>query len=187
MTEDNWAQYVHGHPPRCIAGLHPKPTPRPQPTWLLSPHVSVFRTWTDDSYAPFFTVGCPCGHRAVALLGYYLPAARGDRDRLLTGPLSLECGHCRAISDLFDTRKHGYDGEQGVNTHRVGEGEPDRFVCPRCGFQRLFLCVGCSYSDPEELEPAWPGRAQDFFGGFHVVGQCLRCGSIVEIASFECA
>lgn len=81
----------------------------------------------------------------------------------------------------------GYDGEQGVNTHRVGEGEPDRFVCPQCGFQRLFLCVGFSYSEPEELGAEWPGRAEDFFGGFHVAGQCVRCGSVIEIGSFECA
>jgi hypothetical protein len=49
------------------------------------------------------------------------------------------------------------------------------------------LCVGFSYSEPEELSAAWQSRAQDFFGGFHALGQCLGCGSMVEIASFECA
>jgi hypothetical protein len=143
--------------------------------------------WADSSDAVFFMVGCCCGHRAISLLGYCSPAEMRDRDRGLIGPLSVECSSCGTISDLLDTRKHSYDGEQGVNTYWVGEGNPERFVCPRCEFQRLFLSAGFSYSEPAELEAAWSGRAQDFFGGFHVVGQCLRCGAIVEIASFECA
>lgn len=187
MIRRNWAEHVREHPPRCIADLCPKETPRPWPTWFLPPHLSVFRTWTDHGDDVFFMVGCPCGHRAVSLLSYYVPVETLDRDKLLIGPLGVECGRCGSISDLFDTRKHGYDGEQAVNTYLVGEGKPDRFDCPQCGFSRLFLCVGFSYSEPEKLEQTWPGRAQDFFGGFHLVGQCLRCGSIIEIFSFECA
>jgi hypothetical protein len=187
MTKKNWSAYIREHPPRCIAGLCLKHTPRPHPTWFLPPHLSVFRTWTDNGDDIFFMVGCPCGHRAVSLLRYYLPAETRDRDQLLVGPLAIGCARCGDISDLLDTRKHGYDGEQGVNTYPVGEGKPERFVCPRCTFQCLFLCVGFSYSSPEGLEEAWSERAQDFFGSFHIVGQCLHCGSIIEIFSFECA
>jgi hypothetical protein len=88
---------------------------------------------------------------------------------------------------LFDTREHGYDGEQGCNTYAVGTGEPVRYPCPRCAGEEFFLCAGFSYSEPGELAEQWPGRAQDFFGGFHLLGQCRRCGEFAEIASFECA
>jgi hypothetical protein len=183
-----YAEYVHEHPPRCIAGLCPRATQRPKPTALLPPHLSVFRTWWgDEADAAFFALGCPCGHRVLSLLAYPGPAGHRGLSEGLTGPLSVRCPACGTSSVLFDTRQHGYDGEQGCNTYAVGTGEAGRYKCPCCAGEEFFLCAGFSYSEPDELAARWHGRGQDYFAGFYLLGQCHRCSALVEIVSFECA
>jgi hypothetical protein len=157
---------------------------RPQPTVFLPPDLSVFRTWNHDGEAAFFALGCPCGHQVLSLLGH---TGRDSPGEGITGPLAVRCAACGAVSGLFDTRRHGYDGEQGCNTYAVGAGETAPYGCPSCAGTEFFLCAGFSYSEPGELAESWPGRAQDFFGGFHLLGQCRQCRALAEIASFECA
>lgn len=179
LTE--YVQYVHQHAPRCIAALCPRPIQRPAPTVFLPADLSVFRCWDDDddTHSAFFSLGCRCGHRLLSLLAH--------RCEGLTGPLAVRCPACGTTAALFDTREHGYDGEQGCNTYAVGTGEPVRYTCPPCGGEDFCLSAGFSYSDPGYLIAKWPGSAQEFFGGFHLLGQCQRCRAVVEIVSFECA
>jgi len=180
-------QYFPPKPPRCIAALNPKRTRHSKPTLLLPSHLSVYQGLYDVAITASFIVGCPCGERAVFLLGYYATNEGRHKDRIFVGPLSIECPLCGVVSEFFDTRKHGWDGEQGVNTHIIGEANPQRFSCPNCGVAPMILCPNFCYEAPEEFEGEMRERPQDFFGGFDIVGQCTRCNALVEITSFECA
>jgi hypothetical protein len=180
-------QYVHQHPPRCVIGLRPKPTSHSNPTIRLPSHLSVYGGLYDSSHIASFLIGCPCGHQSAYLLGYYVNIEPRAEDTIFVGPLSLECPKCRQVTAFFDTRKHGYDGEQGINTHMIGEGNPHRFACPDCGVTPLILCVNFSYQGTEDLKGNMRQRLQDFFEGVDIVGQCTQCTSLIEITSFECA
>ena len=182
-----YIQYVHEHPPRCIAGLNPKPTLHFEPTLRLPPHLTVYYGQYDVADTVSFVIGCPCGNRAVYLLGYFIETGGRHNDSIFVGPLSLECPKCGLISEFFDTRQHGYDGEQGINTHTIGEGKPDKFACPHCGEAQMIVSPNFCYQGAEDFQGEMQERLQEFFGGFDVVGQCTRCNALVEITSFECA
>lgn len=185
--KSEFVYYVHQFPPRCIAGLNPKPTEHFKPTILLPPYLSVYRAPYDVSNTASFIIGCPCGNRALHLLGYSEKTKGSYRDRLFVGSLRLECPKCGTVSEFFDTRNHGYDGEQGVNTHITGEGNPERFACPACGVVPMILCSNFSYQGIEDFQGEARKRLQDFFGTMDLVGQCSGCNALVEITSFECA
>ena len=175
-------EYVSQNPPRCVAHLHPIFTQHSKPTLFLSSECSVYRHGgynVEDIVS--FVIGCPCGERAVYLSAYNV------KTDVFVSPLSIECCACGRISEFFDTRKHGYDGEQGVNTHMVGKGNPERFGCPLCGVAPMFLSPNFCYQGIEDLRHDMRERLQDFFSGLDVVGQCTSCNQVVEIASFECA
>jgi hypothetical protein len=180
-------QHVPRKPPRCITDLNPNPTRHSKPTLLLPPELSVYHGPYNLADTASFVIGCPCGERAVFLLGYYAETDNHRMDNIFVGPLSIECPKCGVVSEFFDTRKHGYDGEQGVNTHIIGDGNPDRFACPHCGVAPMVLCPNFCYQGVESFRGEMRDRSQDFFGGLDVVGQCTRCNAIVEIAAFECA
>jgi hypothetical protein len=178
-------QYVLEHPPRCIAALRPKPVVLAVPTLRLPRNYSIYQGTYDHEDIASFVVGCTCGCPSVYLLGYYIT----DKKKFsgFVGPLSIECSACSLVSEVFDTRKHGYDGEQGVNTHYVGEGVPTRFNCPICGVVPMIVSTNFAYSDFAKLPSDMRARAQDFFDGFDIVCQCTRCNSVIEVTSFECA
>jgi hypothetical protein len=185
MTHDH-IQFVHEHPPRCIANLKPKPVEHAVPTLRLPSLDSVYHNYDSDNTASFL-VSCPCGCPSVYLLGHDVAANARSRDTVYVGPLRLECSVCLLVSEFFDSRKHGYDGEQGVNTHIIGEGEPDRYACPICGVTPMIISANFHYQDFADLATEMRKRAQDFFDGFDVVGQCTQCHSVIEITSCECA
>jgi hypothetical protein len=190
-TPNEFIEFVNSHPPRCVVGLNPKPVQATLPTMLLPPSLSVFNGVSaeinsDSCPSPSFVIGCPCGHRSVYILGYDVPIDETDTV-VFVGPLRLECTQCGAVSELFDTRVHGFDGEHGINTHYIGEGAPTRFKCPRCGEVPFIVCAIFSYSGFDELYGKAREKPEDFFDDFTLTGQCGRCNSVVEVTSFECA
>lgn len=185
MTSDQ-IRYVHDHPPRCIAGLRPRPIQHVMPTLRQPWRDSVYYGQFDPKSMASFAVGCPCGCPTAYLLGYNVIHEDHPSVTVFVGPLRLECSRCGLISEFFDSRKHGYDGEQGVNTHMVGEGEPDRFPCPICGNTPFFICANFHFQPFEEFAQGMQTRPQDYFDTFAVNGQCVRCTSLVEIVTFEC-
>jgi hypothetical protein len=184
---DKIIKYVHKHPPRCIIDLHPKPTIFSVPTIRKPWPYSVFHGNCSGDGTASFLIGCPCGHRAIFLLGYCIKNESNLRVRELVGPLSLECALCGVVTDFFDTRIHGYDGEQGVNTYIIGEGTPDRFTCPCCGAKPMFICAHFSYPDYDDFGEKMKIRREDYFEGLVIVGQCINCNDSIEIMDFECA
>ena len=190
MTAQEFVQHVHQNPPRCISNLRPKPVTSCKPTHRLPLHLSVYHgeyaVVPDDVLGTAsFLLNCPCGFSSAVLLGYYVSDETEDVG--FVGPLSLDCARCHQITEFFDTRKHGYDGEQGVNTYLIGEGTPDRWACPHCGVISLIVCAKFSYQGVEDFCGEMRQRPQDFFGGFDLLGQCTNCNTVFEITNFECA
>jgi predicted RNA-binding Zn-ribbon protein involved in translation (DUF1610 family) len=186
-----FVQYVHQRPPRCISGVNAKPTEHFRPTFRLPRHLTVYHGGYGEGDIPgvdtvSFVIGCPCSCPAVYLLAYYVTYEGFRKDTGFVGPLSLECPKCGTVSKFFDTRKHGYDGEQGVNTSIVGKGRPGRFACPQCGEVPVIVCVNFSYQGVEEFRGEMRERRQDFFNSLDVVVQCTKCNTLVEVTSFEC-
>ena len=185
-----FVEYVHAKPPRCLSMVSAKPTERLIPTIKKPPHESIYYgdygKPGDIEGTASFIVGCSCGCFLVYLLGYNVMPENGH-DSVFVGPLGLECPRCGAVAEFFDTRKHGYDGEQGVNTHYVGTGDPSRVACPTCGETPMFVCVNFSYNQGvENFEGEMAKRSQDFFNTLDVVVQCSKCNCSIEVTSFEC-
>ena len=164
--------------------VNPKPVDQAVPTLRLPSLHSIYSNY-DRANTASFVVKCPCGCPSVYLSGYYVTNDR--EDTVFVGPLRIECSVCSQVSEFFDSRTHGYDGEQGVNTLIVGKGKPDRSSCPICGIVPMIVSVNFHYSDLEHLGSEMRKRAQDFFDGLDVTGQCTHCDSVIEITSFECA
>lgn len=177
-------EYVHRHPPRCIKALCPRPSSETRPAIGPLPPLQAVEAGVDSAS---FTIGCPCGNRGVCLLGYWFLADGRAQEPLFVSPFRLLCLDCGLVLEFFDTRKHGYDGEQGVNTYIVGEGEPDMYVCPRCGARTFVLRPIFWYQSINSMGPNMRERFQDYFDTFELVGQCMECKGAVGIASFECA
>jgi len=184
-------KFVHDHPPRCVADLNPKPTAQFEPSIKLPSHLTVFHDLCDPQESDYydtvsFVIGCPCGKRAVHLLGYHITTEGRRPDAFLVGPLSIECNECKLIFPFFDTRLHGYDGEQGVNTHSIGHGAPEVFRCPHCGPQPLIISASFTYVVDNEFKGVSRERPQDFFTGIVILAQCTKCNSLIEATWFEC-
>jgi hypothetical protein len=122
----------------------------------------------------------------VHLLGYYDEIDDPRDEPFLVDPLSLSCPECELISEVFDSRKHGFDGEQGVNTYVVIEGTPVRFACPRCQATRLVMQANFSYQGYESFDGEMAERLEDYFNTFDITGRCTRCAAVIEITWFEC-
>src|SRR5438067_1618411 len=72
MEPEPLIKHAHQHPPRCIADLRPEP--------LLKPLLGM----DDYSFRAYFRIGCPCGEKALFVLGY---PCSGFFD----GPLAVLC------------------------------------------------------------------------------------------------
>ena len=168
-------EYAHQHPPRCIRAL------APVPLMELVAGMSAYK------FLAYFRVGCPCGERNTYVLGYFWEGEGPVPAKIFVSPLALECPTCGRVSELIDTRQHGYLGEQGGDCNKTGEGPRTRFPCPQCGVVPLAVFPAFSYQghdyDPFDLA----ARPQDFFGWFSLYGQCSRCGRLIVIADFESA
>jgi hypothetical protein len=185
-----FVEYVQTHAPHCLAGIMTRPSGCPVPAiefpnQFISPRkYSERETSGIDTVA--FHIGCTCGCFAVYLLGFNKLSEHGKLP-IFVGPLSIECPECGAVTEFFDTRKHGYDGEQGVNTHITGTGKPDRFACASCRSLPMSIYVRFTYSGVDRFRGEMQARPQDFFETLDVVVQCTGCNVAVEVISFECA
>ena len=172
-----FVQYVHQHPPRCLFGVNAKPIGHSKPTLRLPWHLSIYhgQYGVDDIRGvdtASFVIGCPCIVARLSL-GYYVTSEGQRKDTVFVGPLSLECPKCGEVSEFFDTRKHGHDGEQGINTYIIGKGKPNRLPVPAVGKRPVIVCVNFSYQEVERFRSEMRERKQDFFNTLDVVAQCI--------------
>lgn len=185
-----FVEYVQSNPPTCLAGVNSKPARCPMPALaypneFISPGKYSDREVLDIHTVPF-QIGCSCGCFVVFLLGHN-KVSEYRKLPIFVGPLGIECSECEKVSEFFDTRKHGYDGEQGVNTHITGTGRPKRFACPSCRSLPTSLYARFTYQGVERFSGEMKVRPQDFFDTLDIVVQCSGCNVAVEVISFECA
>jgi hypothetical protein len=89
------------------------------------------------------------------------------------------------VSELIDTRRHGYNGEVGCDSNLTGEGPRERFRCQRCGAVQ-FAAIPCFDYTNVDFDPFDPrARPQDFFGWFTLFGECGQCSKVSVVSDFE--
>ena len=169
----NLRNYAYRHPPRCIKKFHPIPHER-DPKTLIRHELTAY-----------FQVSCPCGERSCFLLGHFQDEEGATPANIFVGPMALECSTCGRVSELIDTRQHGYDGEKGCDGNLAGAGQRVRFPCPQCGAAPMALFPGFSYDrlsyDPLDID----SRPQNIFVWFSLSGDCSGCGKRVMIADLQ--
>jgi hypothetical protein len=169
----NLRDYAYRRPPGCIKELNPIPLERNQGD-LIRHYLTAY-----------FRVNCPCGERSCCLLGYFHDGEGPNPANSFVGPLALKCSDCGRISELFDARLHGHDGEKGCDGNLVGAGQRVHFLCPHCGAAPMALFAGFSYDrlsyDPLDID----SRPQDIFAWFSLCGDCSRCGKRVKVIDLQ--
>jgi len=134
----------------------------------ISRSAATGRTMSD---AAFFAVGCPCGHRVLTLLGHQGPVGPDGQDEGLTGPLAVKCPACARNRVVRHTRtrlrrrarvQHVCRGGWRAFSIRVPVLRGNRVFPVRRPLLLVAWRIGLTVA----------GRAQDFFGGFHLLGQC---------------
>jgi hypothetical protein len=177
MDVEPLVEHAYAHPPRCLAGLR------------VTPLRQLLQGMTTYPFMAYFRVGCPCGENATYVLGYHAKDEGDSSTDIFISPLAVECPACGTVTELIDTRTHGYEGEQGCDCNMTGTGPRSRFPCPTCGIVPLIAMPGFSYQN-DDVE-SWSGeqgqRPQDFFGDFSLYGGCVRCRNVIDITGFECA
>ena len=167
-------------PPRCLHDLRASAvgSPKEDDEWV---------TWA---------IGCACGSKKGAVLGYplrdYNPKYTGGA---FVSPLAFRCADCGRVAEIIDTGIHGYDGENDAMAGKInkttyrGEGERTASRCPDCGERTYTVTISVSYPDFDiiEDEPELKPRAQDFFMAFDCRGHCPACGRKWGTGDFELA
>jgi len=97
-------------------------------------------------------------------------------------PVFVSCSKCQNEKLLFDPKIHGWDGEQGASTSRVGENPPELF-----GTAPGNVYVIYSYQNGENYQDLIDDgctNPEDFFDTFTIY---FRSDSLIEVVSYECA
>jgi hypothetical protein len=173
--EIDLVDYAYRHPPRCIKDLNPVP---------LEDSVAGLKRY---DYVAYFRVRCPCAEPNAYLLGHFWEGEGRTPAKIFVSPLAVECPSCGRVSELIDTRQHGWDGEQGCDCNKTGEGPRVRFPCPQCGDAPLAVIPGFSYQGHEYDPLNLRTRQQDMFGWFLLYARCSRCGNLWSVTDFETA
>ena len=175
-------RHVMDHPPSCLSGLEP---------WLV---VHADGAWNGQTE---WGIQCACGGEVGEVLGYSLADLnpRYEGPLLFVTPLAFQCCRCERVTEIIDTDRHGYDGENkqkfggvGAATYR-GEGERKTFNCGECGKTHFTVTAGFQYSDFDHVEdePDLEPVAQDYFDWFVSTGVCAACGKSQCIGDYELA
>jgi hypothetical protein len=209
VTVQDQANYFQDNPPRCIKEFKTEPVSlggvefdgHPSLEVSLNPVVNR-KIHTPVNINTVFRLRCGCGHTKAYILGRYRPIPKEYHQAFgpffFDAPLALRCEFCNTVTELFDARTHGYNGEMGLSSIRSGNtetgkdresGERTEFKCEKCGPVPIEAIVRFEYPDDlfDEGLCAFAGREQDLFTWFSVVGRCSRCGQLIEVTDFECA
>ena len=145
--------------------------------------------WKADDIA-VWRIACKCGGQHGLFLGYplsrYDPGYAGSE---FVGPLGFECADCRKVTEVFDTKQHGYHAEACASSSKIrGEGAREAFACPSCTGKSFEVLTSFFFwpasIDLIEDEPEFESRAQDLFCEFVANGRCQECGKIARFTDF---
>lgn len=194
----NQSEYFRNNPPRCISDFISKPTALPGAEFddhlslsqLESNIPSGVKIDAPEYSNPVFSLSCNCGGQRHFVHCYRWINPDFHNAVVFLSPIVLECAACKKTTELFDTDKHGYDGELGHGSASArAEGDRVVFECPKCGREPFSIFV--RFELPDDLFdgdfPEFVGREQDLFTWFFVLGTCAKCSQLKDIADFESA
>ncbi len=164
-------------PPRCLAGFKTEPAELP----------GVKFDGHGQPLNKVFHLCCTCGSDHFLALGYPL-INRGVP--IFVSPLALQCATCKKVTELIDTKVHGYDSELGHTSATIrGKGERQPFACKTCGVRPMIAYARFEHSDETLYDSTGEliGKEQDLFTWFSLVGRCDGCEQLVNVSDFECA
>lgn len=177
---DKVVRHVLHTPPSCLSGF------------VCEPITSG--SWANRA---IWTVTCRCGESIGRVLGYQLgdfnPEYKGG-DRFI-GPLAFRCSACDRVTEVIDTKQHGYNSEIGKpdgkswDSNYRGTGERVTIPCPGCKGQLFSVTTefGHQHFDLVEDEPELEPRAKEYFDSFALRGRCVGCGKESVLTDFELA
>lgn len=144
----------------------------------------------DDNFKSIYKLSCKCGSELSEIIGYYLRdynKAVSKKDNSMITPLGLKCATCKTVTEILDTKEHGYhpelaklEGDIDSVKYR-GEGPRVNHKCPYCS-NKVFnkIIAGFVYWNLDEMveEPALPW--QNFFSVFLFYTTCGNCNKTSE-------
>jgi hypothetical protein len=143
-----------------------------------------------------FELACECGGKRFVVVGQVASSDAGDAvddDAAIASPIEVECGACGVSQQIFDERKHGYDGVQGNN------GEAADPVCDGGDVGELFLdeieaphYVVVRLEYPSDLlgDPAdatWRGHEAEAFSWISILAKDPVSGLTGVLYECECS
>lgn len=174
----NQAEYFQTHAPRCIVKFTTTPTNLPE----------VAFNDNGESHNSVFALACRCGGRKFSVHGHRTSDPATGTAELLS-PLFGECKDCGKKTLIFDSAKHGHDGELGQSVQPKLKGDSIIDDCGECGNFVMELFARFAY--PSDLFDGnyadFQGREQDLFTWFTLVGRCCACQQSLGFADVKCA
>lgn len=175
----DWAAIIDAALPDCIAAFNVTRQPS--------------RSDDNAELATIFGLACPCGHRTLRIHGYPLCDYNKTVEDALPylTPMALECASCGEVTEVFDTKLHGYHSELakedgGVGSAAIrGEGPRTVFTCPSDAAQDMQVSVEFGYRDFDLMEDAPELPAHNYFHDFSLTGTCEKCGTRIEVTRFD--
>ena len=173
-------------PPGCLCRLRTSPAQAPD---LL---LDTLTDWPNR----FYSLGCRCGSELFSVVGELAENAL-IRQTVVAGPVTCRCNRCLVTVPIFDPARHGYDVEiNHFPSQYVPSGVTKEFRCPTCRQSTFALIARFEY--PARLIASLeaglptgyvghPGREQELFTWFTLIGRCGRCDAVTTVASACCA
>ena len=161
--------HYRAHPPRALAGLRATP---------------IDVAWTFDGHGKridcVFELACgACG--ATKFVAMCNATDEGE----VCSPITLHCDGCKAAFEIFDSGKHGFDGESGDFTGDEGDGPYDLETTEVD--EPHEVVVRYEYPPDRLGEPRYAGREHDLFSWFTLLARDPTTKQLEHMYDFECA
>lgn len=144
----------------------------------------------------FFSLACPCDSAQFSVTGEVERHLLIHQD-VVVGAVTVQCRACMREISLFDPARHGYDVElDHFPPPPRPSVAPRHFECPACHRTDFALVARFEYSAAlvaaleRGLDSGYanhPGREQDLFTWFTLIGFCSGCAAVSTVSSVECA
>lgn len=160
--------HYRAHPPRCLDGLRATPI---DVDWKFDGHGEPVNT--------VFELACACGGSQFVAMCY------ADDHEEVCSPISLHCGACDAVYEIFDSGEHGYDGEAGDLPGDEGDGPYD--LETREVDEPFEAVVRFEYPSDHLGDAQWAGREQDLYSWFTLLARDPATKKLEHLYDVECA
>jgi hypothetical protein len=142
------------------------------------------------------SMACKCGQTALVLSAGSTDNHPEFKNRgvVWLDPLWLECSHCAARVNFFDSRRDGYDGRLNGGCASGQSADLRIVTCSGCSRHDGEIEVRVSYqNDIEEMDEIFQEDAilspiyADYFDWMSVFRKCPDCNDRALIGDWECA